>query len=100
MTCIVGVIDQGRGPFVFVFGQSFGIGQMFCYNLNVQEPPQDGEADGEDLHQFMAVTFIEAIREFLKNGGFARYEEGSERGVISWSASGIGSSTSLQKVGI
>jgi hypothetical protein len=83
MTCIVGVIDQDRGPFVFGF------------NLNVQEHPQDGEEDSEDLHQFMVVTFIEAIREFLKNGGFARYEEGSDGGVISWSASGIGSSTAL-----
>jgi hypothetical protein len=70
MTCIVGVIDQGREPFGFGFGQSFGMGQ------------------------------IDGIGEFLKSGGFARYEEGSERGVISWSASGIGSSTSLQRVGI
>jgi hypothetical protein len=70
MTCIVGVIDQGREPFGFGFGQSFGMFQ------------------------------IEGIREFLKNGGFARYEDGSEGGVISWSASGIGSSTSLQRVGI
>jgi hypothetical protein len=32
------------------------MGQLLRYNLNVPEPPKDSE----ELHEFMAVRFVEA----------------------------------------
>jgi ATP-dependent protease HslVU (ClpYQ) peptidase subunit len=101
MTCIVGLIDgksvivggdsagvEGyltearmdakvfrNGPFLLGFTSSFRMGQLLRFKLN---PPQP--AVGQDVFEFMATTFVDAVRECLKAGGFARKENEVESG--------------------
>ena len=93
MTCIVGLVDDGRvwmggdsagvagwdltvradrkvfrnGPYVMGFTSSFRMGQLLRHGF---EPPSPPEQPG-DLEAFMATTFIDAVRERLKAGGWA-----------------------------
>jgi 20S proteasome alpha/beta subunit len=100
MTCIVGITD-GRtvtiggdsagsdgwhvavrsdskvfqvGPYLMGFTTSYRMGQLLRYSLNVGEP------DTWDVDRFMVTTFIEAVRECLSTGGYARIENGQEQG--------------------
>lgn len=101
MSCIVGVVDKGRvyigadsaglsgwdlvtridkkvfvnNGFAMGFTTSFRMGQLLSYAL---EPPQ--MKTGNDVMRFMTVDFIGAVRECLKNGGWASKEKDTEQG--------------------
>jgi hypothetical protein len=61
------------GPYIFGFTTSFRMGQLIRYALDVPIP------DG-DLDRFMATTFVDAVRDCLKAGGWARKENEREEG--------------------
>lgn len=61
------------GPYVMGFTTSFRMGQLIRYALAAPAP------DG-DLDRFMATTFIDAVRECLKTGGWARKDNDREEG--------------------
>jgi hypothetical protein len=100
MTCIVGIVD-GRtvtiggdsagsdgwhvavrsdakvfqlGPYLMGFTTSYRMGQLLRYSLDVGEP------DTWDVDRFMVTTFIEAVRECLSAGGYAKNDNGQEQG--------------------
>jgi ATP-dependent protease HslVU (ClpYQ) peptidase subunit len=101
MTCIAGVVHDGEvflggdsagvsgwdltlradskifrvGEFLMGFTTSFRMGQLIRYAFT---PPKI-EA-GDDVFRYMAVDFIDAIRECLKKGGFAKKEKEAEEG--------------------
>ena len=92
MTCIVGIVHDGEviiggdsagsdghmviqradskvftvGPYVLGFTSSFRMGQLLRYRLDVEAP------DTWDVDRYMATTFVDAVRECLKAGGWAR----------------------------
>lgn len=102
MTCIVGLVDGGRvwmggdsagtagwdlivradrkvfrnGPYVMGFTTSFRMGQLLRHGF---EPPALPEPPA-DLEAFMATTFIDAVRERLKAGGWASKTNEQEQG--------------------
>lgn len=65
------------GPYVIGFTTSFRMGQIIRYAA-LPEPPTD--ADVEVLDHFMATQFINAIRNALKEGGWAQKEKEREDG--------------------
>jgi len=93
MTCIAGVVDNGKvylsgdsagvggwnldvradrkvftnGSFIFGFTTSFRMGQLIQYSFR---PPK--RYDDTDVMAYMVTEFIDALRGCLKNGGFAR----------------------------
>lgn len=101
MTCIVGVVANGRaviggdsagvsgwdlrtradskvfrrGPFVMGFTSSFRMGQLLRFRLEAPEHPA-----GMDDYEYMTTLFVDAVRECLKEGGFARKSEEAESG--------------------
>lgn len=62
-----------NGPYVMGFTSSFRMGQLLRYTLNPPRP-EGG------LERFMATTFIDAVRETLKAGGFLRKDSEVESG--------------------
>jgi ATP-dependent protease HslVU (ClpYQ) peptidase subunit len=100
VTCIVGVADKGQvwiggdsagsngwsvrvrsdtkvfrnGPYVLGFTTSFRMGQLLRYRLQAPEP------DGWDIDRFMATAFVDAVRQCLKDGGWAKTDNGQEQG--------------------
>lgn len=103
MTCIVGIEHDGGviiggdsagvagwsttcradtkvfkvGPYIMGFTSSFRMGQLLRYKLNVAAP---GEDELKDLDRFVATTFIDAVRQTFKDGGYARVEYTQEEG--------------------
>lgn len=101
MTCIAGVAHDGKvwiggdsagvsswtlmvradekvftnGPFVMGFTSSFRMGQLLRYGLHVPE-----QTTGQDDHEFMCTTFIDAVRACLKAGGLAKKDQEVESG--------------------
>lgn len=101
MTCIVGVAHGGRvviggdsagvagldlvvradrkvfrnGPFIMGFTSSFRMGQLLAYKL---DPPK--RFPDADVMKFMVTDFIGAVRQCLKDGGFARRDNDVESG--------------------
>lgn len=101
MTCIVGIVDNKRvyiggdsagvagysltvradakvfrnGPFLFGFTSSFRMGQLLRYAFT---PPKH-DSDLSD-HQYLVTTFIDAVRQCLKDGGYASKENETEQG--------------------
>jgi ATP-dependent protease HslVU (ClpYQ) peptidase subunit len=101
MTCIVGLIENGRvwmggdsagvsglditvradpkvfrnGHFLIGFTSSFRMGQLLAYKLRVpaMEP-------GEDVFRYMVTTVVDAVRECLKEGGYAQRSNDAETG--------------------
>ncbi|HSK39301.1 MAG TPA: hypothetical protein VK943_06005 [Arenibaculum sp.] len=101
MTCIVGLVDDGRvwmggdsagvsglditvradpkvfrnGPFLIGFTSSFRMGQLLNFRLKVpaQEP-------GTDVFGYMVTVFVEAARDCLKEGGYAQRNNDAETG--------------------
>lgn len=99
MTAIVGLVHSGRvyiggdsgcsdgwkesvrsdtkvfqnGPYLMGFTTSFRMGQLLHHALTPPEPTGD-------LERFMTTTFIDAIRECLKAGGWAEKTAERERG--------------------
>ena len=65
-----------RGDFLLGYSTSFRMGQLLQYKLQVE--PQTKSQD--DL-EYMATTFIDAVRQCFKNGGYAtRIEDKEEEG--------------------
>lgn len=58
-----------RGQFLIGYTTSFRMGQLLQYRLSV-EPQARGQTDLE----YMATTFVDAVRDCLKSGGFAKVE--------------------------
>jgi hypothetical protein len=101
MTCIVGFVDGDtvwmggdsagvagwdltvradakvfrNGPMLFGFTTSFRMGQLLRYALRV--PDHDPRVD---LDKYMATTFVDAVRQCLKDNGWAEREREQERG--------------------
>ena len=101
MTCIVGLVHEGtvfiggdsagvggmsltvradekvfrNRDFLMGFTTSFRMGQLLRYSL---EPPRRHPDD--DIHQYMVVDFVNAVRECLKAGGYASKEDEVESG--------------------
>jgi len=63
-----------NGPYVFGFTTSFRMGQLIHYAVDPPVP------DPADLDAFMATKFIDAIRDCLKAGGWAKKEAEREEG--------------------
>jgi hypothetical protein len=63
-----------NGPFVFGFTTSFRMGQLLRHSLDPPRPP------ARRLSRFMATTFVDAIRECLKGGGWAAKNSDREEG--------------------
>jgi len=102
VTCIVGLVDGGRvwiggdsagtsgwdlairadrkvfrnGPYVMGFTTSFRMGQLLRHGFEPPVPPEPLA----DLEAFMATTFIDAVRERLKAGGWAAKNSEREGG--------------------
>jgi hypothetical protein len=100
MTCIVGLVDQGKiyiggdsagvggmslivradekvfinGDFIMGFTSSFRMGQLLRYSL---KPPV--HHPDVDLFGYMVTDFIDAVRTCLKTGGFAEKEKEVEK---------------------
>jgi hypothetical protein len=100
VTCIVGIEHDGRvtigadsagiaglsvtiradtkvfrnGEFVMGFTTSFRMGQLLRYAL-VPPTPIDW-----DIDRFMATEFVSAVRDCLREGGYARIDSGTESG--------------------
>lgn len=62
-----------NGPYLFGFTTSFRMGQLLHHALTPPEPTGD-------LDRFMSTTFIDAIRECLKLGGWAEKTNEREKG--------------------
>ena len=101
MTCIVGLVHEGvvyiggdsagvggmsltvradekvfqNGEFLMGFTTSFRMGQLLRYSL---KPPRRHPDD--DIHQYMVVDFVNAVRGCLKAGGYASKEDEVESG--------------------
>lgn len=99
MTCIIGLVHDGRvyiggdsagiagwdltirndpkvfrnGPFLIGFSSSFRMGQLLRYSL---KPPL--HENGIDTGRYLTTTFIDAVRDCLKAGGYARKESEQE----------------------
>jgi ATP-dependent protease HslVU (ClpYQ) peptidase subunit len=100
MTCIVGLVEKGvvhiggdsasvsgwtsritrlpkvfrRGPFLIGYTTSFRMGQLLQHSLVV--PTQK---DTDDM-RFMVTTFVECVRQLLKEKGVAKIEANAESG--------------------
>jgi ATP-dependent protease HslVU (ClpYQ) peptidase subunit len=103
MTCIVGIAHKGKcyiggdsagvdssrltltgradqkvfrvGEFVMGFTTSFRMGQLLAYSFNAP-----ASRNGVTPMAYMATDFINAVRDCLKAGGFAKNENGTEKG--------------------
>lgn len=62
-----------KEDYLFGFTTSFRMGQLIRYSFDLPKPK------GE-LESFMATTFVDALRECLKTGGWARKENDREEG--------------------
>lgn len=102
MTCIVGYTDGKRaaiggdsagiaghtltiradekvfqsGSYVLGFTSSFRMGQLLRYKAVLPSPPENLR----EMDRFMATAFVDAVREALKAGGFAKKENEVESG--------------------
>jgi ATP-dependent protease HslVU (ClpYQ) peptidase subunit len=101
LTCIVGVVEGNtvhiggdsagvggysltvradqkvfrNGPMLFGFTSSFRMGQLLRYALTI--PDHDPRVETE---KYMAVTFVNAVRDCLKSHGFAKRSNEVEEG--------------------
>jgi ATP-dependent protease HslVU (ClpYQ) peptidase subunit len=62
-----------RGGYLFGFTTSFRMGQLIRYSLAAPKPKKD-------LDAFMTTKFVDALRQCLKDGGWARKQEEREEG--------------------
>lgn len=65
-----------HGAYVIGFPTSFRMGQLIRY----ADLPKPLDRDGEDLDRFMATEFVDAVRQALKDGGWAKKEHEREDG--------------------
>ena len=64
-----------NGPVAIGFTTSFRMGQLLAHSLSVPEPPADC-----NLHRWMVTSFVDAVRDCLKAGGYAQKDKEEERG--------------------
>ncbi|MDP9372071.1 MAG: hypothetical protein M3Q65_06395 [Chloroflexota bacterium] len=64
-----------NGPMLFGFTSSFRMGQLLRYAFN---PPEYD--DRKDLYGYMVTTFVDAVRDCLKAGGYAKKQSDQEEG--------------------
>lgn len=64
-----------RGEFLFGATSSFRMMQLIQYSLEV--PSQSGK---QSVDAYLRTTFVDALRECLSKGGFARTKDGAELG--------------------
>lgn len=64
-----------RAEFVMGFTGSFRMGQLLRYNLSV-----NGRPEKMDDAEYMSTWFVDAVRRCLKDGGYAKVENGREQG--------------------
>ena len=64
-----------RGEFIIGYTTSFRMGQLLQYKLSVEKQKKKQK----DL-EYLATTFIDAVRECLKVGGFRKVENEQEEG--------------------
>ncbi|WP_236024952.1 hypothetical protein [Arenibaculum pallidiluteum] len=64
-----------NGPFLIGFTSSFRMGQLLAYKLRVPEMEQHG-----DVFRFMVTSFVDAVRDCLKEGGYAQRSNDAESG--------------------
>jgi ATP-dependent protease HslVU (ClpYQ) peptidase subunit len=69
------VFEHGTG-YVIGFTTSFRMGQLIRY----ADLPKPLDRDGDDLDRFMAVDFVDAVRQALKDGGWAEKDKDREDG--------------------
>ena len=101
MTCIVGIVSEDgvtiggdsagvggyynvsvrkdskvftKGKFLFGFCGSFRLGQLLRYSF--EAPDHDPRTD---VDTYLRTTWLSALRKCLKDGGFARNEQGEEQ---------------------
>lgn len=101
MTCIVGLIDEGRvyiggdsagvsnfnirqrkDPKVFKIGKmvigytsSFRMGQLLRFSMKLPE-----FLSSDDVFEYMCTKFTDSVRECMKTGGYLRTDNGQEEG--------------------
>ncbi|KQX35323.1 hypothetical protein ASD04_14880 [Devosia sp. Root436] len=101
MTCIVGVVEKGKvwiggdsagvagydlmvrsdpkvfrnGDFVMGYTSSFRMGQLLAHRF---QPPKR-HAD-QDVYVYMVTSFVDALRQCFKDGGYASKENEREQG--------------------
>lgn len=105
MTCIVGLAEVGgvriggdsaavagwdmivrsdskvfaNGGYIFGFTTSFRMGQLLRHGFTPPDPP----APTVPVHGFMCTTFVDAVRDCLKRGGYAKkHDEREESGTF------------------
>lgn len=69
------VFEHGDG-YVIGFTTSFRMGQLIRY----ADLPKPLDRQGEGLDRFMATDFVDAVRQALKDGGWAKKENDREDG--------------------
>jgi hypothetical protein len=63
---------------LFGFTSSFRMGQLLQYKLEIPKiPMRDHEIS---LEHYMTTTFVDAVRQCLKDGGYAKTDNGVETG--------------------
>ena len=65
-----------NGHYLIGFTSSWRMGQLLHYALKPPEPPDDVR----QLHEFMCTTWVDAVRDCLKAGGWAKVENNQEQG--------------------
>lgn len=69
-----------NGPYVIGFTYSFRMGQLLRYSFRPPEPLGQGVEKTKDVPRFMATTFVDAVRETLKSGGWLKKDSEQEEG--------------------
>jgi ATP-dependent protease HslVU (ClpYQ) peptidase subunit len=64
-----------KDGFIFGFTSSFRMGQLLHYKLEIPK-----QMANQTVEHYMATTFVDAVRQCLKDGGYARTENGVETG--------------------
>lgn len=64
-----------RGPFLIGYRDSFRLGQLLQYQLDVPE-----QATGGAISSFMATVFVDSVPKCLKDGGSTKIEGSQESG--------------------
>lgn len=101
MTCVVGMAHEGHvtvgadsasadgwtitvradekvfrnGPFIMGFTTSWRMGQLLRHRLNAPE-----RSPSQSVEHFMCVTFIDAVRQCLADGGWKTIKDNVDRG--------------------
>ncbi|RQS84351.1 MULTISPECIES: hypothetical protein [Burkholderia cepacia complex] len=65
------------GPFLIGFTTSFRMGQLLGHSLTVPTQPDD-----VDTFAFMCTTFVDAVRNCLRDGGYASRQNDREEGGV------------------